>query len=126
MNIIALGLNCASPEDIDASFHSIFETKMNVRDSKNSEGFEDAIKTRNIILCAYPNLDDLTKFPPDGFDVSMNYDEFKVEQRKDLVDNDYAGFLYAMKELVRKYNISYVGGCCGSTPQGIRKLSELL
>ena len=124
MNIIALGLNCASPEDIDSSFEAFFQSKVAVGQDK-TQNFEDAVKSRNLRLCAYPNLDDLTKFPPEGFDVSMNYDEFKVEQRKDMFDDDCAGFFKVMKELVGKYDVTLVGGCCGSTPQSIKKLNEL-
>ena len=124
MNVISLGLNCASPEDIDSSFEALFQTKIDMKQNKK-EDFKDAINSRNLKLCAYPNLDDLTKFPAEGFDVSMNYEEFKVEQRKDMVDDDYAGYLNVMKELVRKFGVTYIGGCCGSTPQGIKRLMEL-
>ena len=124
LNIVAFGLNCADAEDILSSFQSIFGTKIYLDDTKKGPCYEylaEAFKLRNIKVVAYPNLNDASKLHREGYDVSKG--KF-VKQRKDMVDDDHKGFSNLMETLVKRFGVSYVGGCCGCSPNGIKKLYE--
>jgi S-methylmethionine-dependent homocysteine/selenocysteine methylase len=125
MNITALGLNCAGPEDMVASFQCMFGDNQKSQDDSTSfsdETIVAAFKKRNINICAYPNLNDVHKLHKNGYNVSNGKN---VEKRQDLVEEDYKGFCNLMQELVRRFDISYIGGCCGCPPNAIRKLREI-
>ena len=44
--------------------------------------------------------------------------------RSDLVDERHSGYCKAMDQFVVKFNVNYVGGCCGCEPDGIKRFQE--
>ena len=45
--------------------------------------------------------------------------------RSDLVNNRHSGYCKAMAEFVMRFNVNYIGGCCGCGPEGIKRLQEI-
>ena len=45
--------------------------------------------------------------------------------RSDLVDERHSGYCKAMNQFVEKFNVNFVGGCCGCEPDGIKRFQEL-
>ena len=86
-----------------------------------AETLQDAFQRRNIEICVYPNLHDKRKLT-EGFDISR--EGYVYEKRVDLIENDHERFGVFMENLIKRYNVSYIGGCCGCTPSGIQKLYE--
>ena len=122
MNIISFGLNCAGPEDLLKSLKNIFNAKIfNSGGDYPAETVDDAFQRRNIGLCIYPNLHDKQKYT-EGFDISK--EGYVYEKRVDLVNNDHHGLCVFMDTLFAKYNIKFIGGCCGCTPSGIQRLYD--
>ena len=64
LNIVAFGLNCAEPEDMLASFESIF--------CSSDRNIAEEIKSRQLGICAYCNLNDRRKVHSSGFDRSKD------------------------------------------------------
>ena len=45
--------------------------------------------------------------------------------RQDLVENDHAGYVQALEEILQNFKaVTHIGGCCGGRPQGIRSLQK--
>ena len=124
LNIISFGLNCASPENMMNSFRCIFKTNIYSKDNTDAPSYEsvkDALNRRNIGVCAYPNFYDITRYQTQGYDVTKSV---PLQKRLDLISNDYEGFLAYVDELIGNFNVRYIGGCCGCTSSGIKKLNE--
>ena len=124
LNIISFGLNCSSPEDMVESFRCIFKTHLYSEKnyvSSSNETVKDALNHRNIGVSAYPNLNDISRFKAEGYSVSNGGVQ---QKRQDMVSKDHEGFLNVMDELIRNFNVRYIGGCCGCIPVGIQKLYE--
>ena len=48
-----------------------------------------------------------------------------IRMRSDLVDERHSGYCKAMDQFVVKFNVNYVGGCCGCEPDGIKRFQEI-
>ena len=48
-----------------------------------------------------------------------------IQMRSDLVDERHSGYCKAMSQFVEKFNVNYVGGCCGCEPDGIKRFQEI-
>ena len=48
-----------------------------------------------------------------------------IRMRSDLVDERHSGYCNAMNQFVEKFNVNYVGGCCGCEPDGIKRFQEI-
>ena len=122
MNIIAFGLNCAGPEDLSKSLECIYDTLIFDNEiEKLSETTVEAFRRIMIELCVYPNLHDKRKYT-NGFDISR--EGYVYEKRIDLVENDHQGLCDFIGQLMAEYNIGFIGGCCGCTPNGIKKIHK--
>lgn len=109
--IEALCFNCAPPEDIDAV--------LKVLDTKGSRA---RLHAAGIRLGAYANVQARKDvIENEGFDAKKAVNA-KIKVREDLENEGYIKHLH---NFVR-HGVSYVGGCCGSTPAQIRMLSDSL
>jgi len=109
--IEALCFNCAPPEDIDAV--------LSVLDAK---GRRARLHAAGIHLGAYANVQARKEVHDnEGFDAKMAVNA-KIRVREDLENEGYIKHLH---HFVR-HGVSFVGGCCGSTPVQIRMLSDSL
>ena len=124
LNIIGFGLNCAPPEEILSSFQCIFDTKLCMScDEVNLShvSVKSALKSRNINICVYPNLNECRTSHEKGYDVGKVR---TISKRVDLVSKQHDGFCNFTKEMVQRFGATYIGGCCGCTPDGIERLFE--
>jgi S-methylmethionine-dependent homocysteine/selenocysteine methylase len=109
MNIEALGFNCAPPEDILGCLKSL-------------EAAGSPLKANGIELMVYANCNDRKAALDKGFDAT----EVKagdVRVRPDLAQSEWAGFA-GFCEQFHEHGATYIGGCCGCRPQGIKMLAD--
>eukprot|EP00931_Biecheleriopsis_adriatica_P029483 TRINITY_DN1749_c0_g1_i3.p1 TRINITY_DN1749_c0_g1~~TRINITY_DN1749_c0_g1_i3.p1 ORF type:complete len:712 (-),score=148.01 TRINITY_DN1749_c0_g1_i3:40-2118(-) len=109
--IEALCLNCAPPEDIAAA--------VKVLDEK---GYRARLHAAGIRLGAYANVQQSKEcHEGEGFSAE-NVGKRVIKVRDDLVNEGYIKHLHHFIQC----GVSYIGGCCGSTPEQIRMLTDSL
>merc|ERR1712216_173477 len=109
--IEALCFNCAPPEDIEAN--------LKVLDDK---GYRVRLHAAGIVLGAYANVQDRKKvLDSQGFDATQ-VSGAKITVREDLQSQGYIEHLHGY---IRR-GVAFIGGCCGSTPEQMRMLSDSL
>ncbi|MCP4470533.1 MAG: homocysteine S-methyltransferase family protein [Gammaproteobacteria bacterium] len=64
----------------------------------------------------------ITSFAGNTSDLSAD----ELNNIEDLQTQDPAAFAFANKQLLEAHYIQIVGACCGSGPEHIRKISEIL
>ena len=121
LNIIGFGLNCANPEEILSSFQCIFDTKVCDETNLSPISVKRALESRDIKICVYPNLNECRTSHVNGYDVGVVRN---ITKRVDLVSKQHDGFCNFTKEIVQRFRATYIGGCCGCTPDGIKRLFE--
>jgi len=114
VNIEALSFNCAPPEDILACIQVL-----------NDKGLTARLRAAGIVLAVYANLHDRKKLldgeAEEGWSLKKGYSN-PLAVRKDLAGE---GVVVQMQEFVR-CGVSYVGACCGSTPEQIGFFTKTL
>jgi len=109
--IEALCFNCVDPEVIAAAVKVL-----------DDGGFRSRLHAAGILLGAYANVHARKAvLDGEGFDASK-VDNATIKVRADLENEGYVGHLH---NLIRS-GVHYVGGCCGSTPEQMRMLSDSL
>jgi len=112
--IEALSFNCAPPEDILACIQVL-----------NDKGLTARLRAAGIVIAVYANLHDRKKLldgeADKGWTVKTGFNN-PLSIRKDLQGE---GVLVQLKEFVR-CGASYIGACCGSTPEQIGFFSKTL
>jgi len=110
--IEALGYSCTEPETILECLKAI----------EAVDGLNKEITDAGIALACYANVNDRREAHKKGFDVKTDKVD-KIEKRADLCEDDYSGYLDFTKEFV-KHGATWVGGCCGCGPEGIKRMSD--
>ena len=111
MPIEALGLGCTEPE-------LILEALACVPPALLAE-----LRVAGVGLSVHANLNDRREAHLRGFDVRrLRPEEDQVRERADLCEDSFRGYVEVCEEMVRLFGVSYVGGCCGCGPDGIREL----
>jgi len=109
--IEALCLNCAPPEDIAAA--------VKVLDVK---GYRARLHAAGIRLGAYANVQESKQcHEGEGFSAE-NVSKRVIKVRDDLVNEGYIKHLHTFI----RCGVSFIGGCCGSTPEQMKMLTESL
>jgi len=109
--IESLCFNCAPPEDIEATL-KVLEDK----------GYRMKLHAAGIVLGAYANVQARKEvLDGEGFDATK-VSGAKISVREDLQSIGYIEHLHGY---IRR-GVCYIGGCCGSTPEQIRMLSDSL
>jgi S-methylmethionine-dependent homocysteine/selenocysteine methylase len=109
--IEALCFNCAPPEDIAAVVKVL-----------DDGGYRARLHAAGIGLGAYANVQARKNvLDGEGFDAAK-VDNTTVRVREDLANEGYINHLHGFI----RCGVSYIGGCCGSTPQQIQMLIDSL
>lgn len=108
--IEALGFNCAPPEDILACLEVVQSSGMGAR-----------LQSAGVRLAAYANCNDSKKVHDSGFDVAK-FSSTPIRVREDLKGSGYLKWCHSFM----RTGAAYCGGCCGSTPEVIKELSDSL
>jgi S-methylmethionine-dependent homocysteine/selenocysteine methylase len=130
-NIVAVGFNCAPPEDIEKNLEVL-------RDA----GMLKTLEENEVRMLVYANMHERAVYD-EGFDVE-NIDASAVVvpdvpeaearpkkrakaivRRKDLTeckDDPFSGYTKFTHRFVHEFGVSAVGGCCGCGPLGIKAI----
>ncbi|CAD7946620.1 unnamed protein product [Amoebophrya sp. A25] len=125
--VLCLGFNCAPPEEILDSLKAV----------KGDEALQQAIKSLDLRVCAYANVNDRKEAHDNGFDVRKDKRE-AIEKRHDLVKKiedptdatqtpsyAYDGYVDFVGQFIDE-GADIVGGCCGCGPDGIQEIGKRL
>jgi len=124
VELVAVGLNCAPPEDILDSLRELSCTDV----YKKLEG-------KGVKLAVYANLNERHVYD-EGFAIE-NVDvrqgitpvpqktRSKIRVRQELFGYDgVEGYLRFSQQVCSKFGVNWIGGCCGCGPKGIEAIAE--
>jgi len=109
--IEALCFNCAPPEDI-----------INCLKVIDHKGYRARLHAAGISLGVYPNIQDRKKVLDGAGFAVKDAKSSVITVREDLKDD---GFVDHMHQFIH-LGVCYIGGCCGSTPDQLGRLSNSL
>lgn len=107
--ILAMCMNCAPPEETLEALQAIA-----------SSGVGAELRAADVQLAVYANCNDTREYHEKGFDLD-NAAEEEIVLRKDCTPTGYPNWAKKFADA----GATYCGGCCGTTPDHIKKLAEL-
>lgn len=136
VELVAVGFNCAPPEDILDALRELSDTNVRMK-----------LERRSVKLLVYANLHERDVydegFSIEGVDVSPvtlqsvsdpeqgelirpvpQKTRSRIRRRQELFGYDgVEGYLHFSQQVRSKYRVNWIGGCCGCGPEGIQAIA---